>query len=100
MYGRRRLPVRGGWGITIGCINGALANSSYRVRVLFDHFVGDRQLVLAASGVYTLTVRGNGVDDSGTYSFRLLEAPPNEPPAIAAVAGRVAMAGREPLPTA
>jgi hypothetical protein len=43
---------------------------------LFDTFIGDRQLALPATGTYTLTVGGNGVDDSGTYSFRLLEVPP------------------------
>jgi hypothetical protein len=43
---------------------------------LFDTFVGDRQLILPATGTYTLTVGGNGVDDSGTYSFQLLEVPP------------------------
>jgi hypothetical protein len=43
---------------------------------LFDTFVGDRQLALPVTGTYTLTVGGNGIDDSGTYSFQLLEVPP------------------------
>ena len=43
---------------------------------LFDSPIGDRQLTLSASGTYALTVGGNGIDDTGVYSFRLLEAPP------------------------
>jgi predicted secreted protein len=41
---------------------------------LFDSFVGDRQVTLPATGAYTLTVGGNGIDDTGTYSFQLLDA--------------------------
>jgi hypothetical protein len=54
--------------------------------VLFDRFRGDRQLVLPATGVYSLSVRGNNPDDTGTYSFQLLESPPNSPPEIAPIA--------------
>jgi hypothetical protein len=54
--------------------------------VLFDSFLGDRQLVLPATGVYSLSVRGNNPDDTGTYSFQLLESPPNSPPEIAPIA--------------
>jgi hypothetical protein len=43
--------------------------------VLFDSNLQDQQLVLAQTGSYTLTVEGSGIDDFGTYSFRLLEAP-------------------------
>jgi hypothetical protein len=50
---------------------------------LFDTFVGDRQVTLPTTGTYSLTVGGNGIDDSGTYSFQLLEAPPNTAPAAA-----------------
>jgi hypothetical protein len=43
---------------------------------LFDSFVGDRQVTLPTTGTYSLTVGGHGIDDSGTYSFQLLEVPP------------------------
>ena len=42
---------------------------------LFDGFVRDRQVTLPQTGTYTLTVAGNGIDDTGTYSFQLLEVP-------------------------
>lgn len=41
--------------------------------VLFDDFLLDQQVTLAQTGSYTLTVRGTGIDDFGTYSFALLE---------------------------
>ncbi|MAU00390.1 MAG: hypothetical protein CL608_24880 [Anaerolineaceae bacterium] len=41
--------------------------------VLFDGFLLDQQLILTQTGSYTLTVRGVGIDDFGTYSFTLLE---------------------------
>jgi hypothetical protein len=41
--------------------------------VLFDTFLQDHELTLPQTGVYTLTVAGNSVDDFGTYSFALLE---------------------------
>jgi hypothetical protein len=44
-------------------------------QILFDTIIGDRQLILNQTGTYTLTVRGNGPDRFGLYSFRLLEAP-------------------------
>lgn len=43
--------------------------------VLFDSVLQDHQLVLPQTGNYTLTVDGNGIDDVGTYSFQLLNAP-------------------------
>lgn len=43
--------------------------------VLFDSVLQDQQLVLPQTGSYTLTVDGNGIDDVGTYSFQLLNAP-------------------------
>lgn len=43
--------------------------------VLFDTVLADHQLTLPQSGAYTLTVDGNGIDDFGTYAFRLLETP-------------------------
>ncbi len=45
---------------------------------VFESFIGDRQVVLPLTGAYTLTLRGNGVDDTGTYSFVLLLAPGSE----------------------
>ena len=42
---------------------------------LFDRPIGDRQVTLPVTGSYSLTVRGSGIDDSGTYSFQLLEVP-------------------------
>ena len=45
---------------------------------VFDGFLGDRQVVLPLTGTYELTLRGNGVDDTGTYSFVLLVAPGSE----------------------
>lgn len=44
--------------------------------VLFDTVLQDHQLSLLQSGVYTLNVDGNGVDDFGLYSFRLLGVAP------------------------
>ncbi|MFN2137841.1 MAG: hypothetical protein ACK2UK_17935 [Candidatus Promineifilaceae bacterium] len=43
--------------------------------ILFDTFLKDRQEQLPQTGTYTLTLRGNGVDDTGPYSFRLLGVP-------------------------
>jgi hypothetical protein len=43
--------------------------------VLFDTFLQDRQVLLPSTGVYTLTVDGNQPDNTGTYSFRLLDVP-------------------------
>lgn len=51
--------------------------------VLFDTFLGDREPLLPETGTYTLTLRGNGIDDVGLYSFRLLEAPALEQFALA-----------------
>ena len=45
---------------------------------LFESFIGDRRFVLPLTGTYTLTLRGNGVDDTGTYSFVVLLAPGSE----------------------
>ena len=42
--------------------------------LLFDSVLLDHQLTLPQTGVYTLTVAGNGVDDFGTYAFTLREA--------------------------
>jgi hypothetical protein len=41
---------------------------------LFDTFIGDRQLDLPATGVYTITLSGLNIDSGGTYSFRLIHA--------------------------
>src|SRR5690606_14105736 len=43
--------------------------------VLFDTFIGDAAPVPPADGTPTLTLGGNGVDDTGTYSFQLLAVP-------------------------
>lgn len=43
--------------------------------ILFDTFLLDRQEVLPQTGTYRLTLRGNSVDDTGQYSFRLLLTP-------------------------
>jgi hypothetical protein len=48
--------------------------------VLFDTFLQDQQMVLPQTGMYTLTVRGNTVDDFGVYSFALLEGVLNSSP--------------------
>jgi hypothetical protein len=45
---------------------------------LFGAPIGDRALTLAQTGTYTLNVHGSGIDDTGTYSFRLLDAPAAE----------------------
>jgi Bacterial Ig domain/Putative Ig domain len=44
--------------------------------VLFDATIGDQQAALPQTGTYHLVVSGNAIDDSGTYSFRLLLVPP------------------------
>lgn len=41
--------------------------------VLFDSVLADYQLILPQTGTYTLTVRGNGFDNFGLYSFLLSE---------------------------
>jgi hypothetical protein len=51
--------------------------------VLFDTFIQDRQELLPQTGTYTLTVHGNGVDDTGAYSFQLLLPPAPQEFAIA-----------------
>ena len=40
---------------------------------LFDSALQDWHLILPQTGTYTLTVKGTGIDDFGTYSFALLE---------------------------
>ncbi|MCI0710077.1 MAG: Ig-like domain-containing protein, partial [Chloroflexi bacterium] len=42
--------------------------------VLFDSVLVDYQEILPQTGTYMLTLRGNGIDDFGLYSFRLLTA--------------------------
>ncbi len=50
--------------------------------LLFGLPLQDRQVSLTQTGTYVLTVEGNGIDDVGTYSFRVLEVPQAEEFAI------------------
>ncbi len=53
---------------------------------VFDDFFVDQEVVLTQTGTHTLTVRGLQVTDVGTCSFQLLEASPNQPPTLVAIA--------------
>jgi hypothetical protein len=59
-------------------ISGSNVQISWRLEApdnaeLFNSVLHDWQLTLSQTGTYTLTVRGSGTDDFGTYSFSLLE---------------------------
>ena len=56
---------------------------SPRGQLLFDTSIGDQDVVLPTRGTYTLTVEGNTIDDTGSYSFQLLDAPAAQQFAIA-----------------
>jgi hypothetical protein len=60
---------------------------------VFDSLYVDQQVALPQTGTYTLTVTGLQVDSTGTYSFQLLEAPPNRPPSITAPADQHGVEG-------
>lgn len=50
---------------------------------LLNTIYADREVGLSATGIYTLTIEGLGVDSVGTYSFRLLDRPANQAPVAA-----------------